>query len=192
MTAELNKSEDGQRTGANESNASDSAIKNPIAEAITRFLHKSRDIKWSARTFIPAAGKMMQKRYDKAIEQLKNGELLLTSNQAVEHVHGIKEMQEAVRKLERLKYSHTHEIVESSLFLSLFSAFDEYTGELLSSIYERKPQLFDKLNRKVDLIDVLTANSIEDFKRSVLNDVIENFRRKSTSNNFWSWKARLA
>lgn len=155
------------------------AAKNQIAEAITRFLHKARDIKWSARIFIPKASEMMKGRYNNAIEQIKNGELLLASDQAVEKVHGMKKMQEAVRKLERIRYSQTPKIVETSLFLSLFSAFDEYTGELLSAIYERKPQLFDKLNRKVDLVDVLTATSIEDLKRSVLNDVIECFRRKS-------------
>lgn len=184
MSDELNKIVVETKSETDESKVSDSKNKNQIDEAISRFLHKARDIKWSARIFVPAAHEMMAGRYNKAIEQIKNGELLVASDQAVEKVHGIKQIQEAVRKLERIKYSQTSKIVEASLYLSLFSAFDEYTGELLSAIYQRKPQLFDKLNRKVDLVDVLTASSIEDLKHAVLNDVIECFRRKSYVEQF--------
>jgi len=184
MSNELNKSLVEIKTGADELQGSDTVKKNEIDEAITRFLHKARDIKWSARIFVPKASEMMKARYDKAIEQIKNGELLLARNQDDDRAHAIKDMQGAMRKLERIKYSQTHIIVETSLFLSLFSAFDEYTGDLLSAIYQRKPQLFDKLNRKIDLVDVLTASSIDDLKRSVLNDLIECFRRKSYIEQF--------
>lgn len=156
----------------------------PIAEAITRFLHSARDIKWSCRIFTPAAAEIMNGRYEKLVEQIKSGELLLASESAVDRVHGMKEMQEAMRKLERLKYSRIPQVIETSLFLSLFSAFDAYTGELLSAIYERKPELFDRLKRQVELVDVLTAGSIEDLKRSVLESEIENFRRKSYVDQF--------
>ena len=184
MTDNLTNSDNEQQTEGEKSAPSKSEKKNQIAEAITRFLHRARDIKWSARVFVPTAYEMMEDRYNKALKQIENGELLLVSTQAVERVHGMKEIQEAVRKLERLGYSQIPKIVENSLFLSLFSAFDEYTGELLTAIYERKPQLFDKLNRKVDLVDVLTASSIEDLKRTVLSDVIESFRRKSYIEQF--------
>ena len=156
----------------------------PIAEAITRFLHHARDIKWSCRIFAPVAAEIMKQRFDKSVAQIKSGESLLQSEEAVKRVHGAKELQEAVRKLERIKYSKIPEVIETSLFLSLFSAFDAYTGELLSAIYERKPELFSKLTRQIDLVDVLTANSIEALKQSVLEDEIESFRRKSYIEQF--------
>lgn len=184
MTDDLKKTADDQRATHEEPSRSDKNNRNQVAEAITRFLHRARDTKWTARVFVPTAYEIMEKRQNKAIDQIKNGELLLASSQAVERVHGMKDMQEAVRKLERFNYSQVPKIVETSLFLSLFTAFDEYTGELLTAIYERKPELFDRLNRKIDLVDVLTANSIEDLKRSVLNDVIECFRRKSYIEQF--------
>jgi hypothetical protein len=68
--------------------------------------------------------------------------------------------------------------------LSLFSAFDAYTDELLSALYERKPELFKRLNRSVPFSEILEATSIEDVKRVVLDDEIESFRRKSYVEQF--------
>ena len=184
MNDELKSPVDEQGTESNKPDDSAAEQGNPIAEAITQFLHSARDIKWSGRVFIPKATEMMGERFDEAADKIKNGELLLASDIAVERVHGMKTMQEAVRKIERLIYSKIPEIIETSLFLSLFSAFDVYTGELLTAIYERKPQLFDKLNRKIDLVTVLTASSIDDLKRSVLSDEIESLRRKSYIEQF--------
>lgn len=184
MTTELISNEDKISTEDNESGTSPFKQSNEIGEAITRFLHSARDIKWSCRVFIPKAGRLMKSRYDDAKEHINKGEALLASSMAVERVHGIKQMQEAMRKVERLSYSRIPEVLETSLFLSLFSAFDVYTGELLSAVYKRKPELFGKLNRKVELVDVLTANSIEELKRSVLEEEIETFRRKSYVEQF--------
>ena len=184
MTNSINNNSDGQLTEISDSQKSIDVQENQIAEAITRFLHRARDIKWSCKVFAPAAGLMMKDRYNKAIEEIESGKLLLASDDAVEKVHGMKKMQIAIRKLDRLGYSRIPEVIETSLFLNLFSAFDAYTGELLTAIYARKPELFGRLNRKVELVDVLTARSIEDLKRSVLEEEIEAFRRKSYVEQF--------
>lgn len=156
----------------------------PIKEAISRYIHKIRDIKWGGRVFASDAAQKMHDRVEKAVNQINDGERLLASNDETERIHGIKAVQEGMRKLERFEYSVMPELIESSLFLSLFSTFDAYTGELLAGIYARKPQLFDKLDRKIDLVDVLTARSIEELKKSVLESEIEKFRRKSYVEQF--------
>lgn len=156
----------------------------PIREAIAGYIHRVRDIKWSCRVFARSAAQLMNERYEKAVAQIKKGELLLASEDEVERVHGMKAVQESIRKIERFNYSIIPQVIESSLFLSLFSTFDAYTGELLTAIYARKPELFDKLNRKVDLVDVLTASSIDELKRSVLDEEIERFRRMSYVDQF--------
>lgn len=184
MTNESKNSLDEQHTEDIEPSSKKTEETHPIAEAITRFLHSARDIKWSCRVFVPASAEIIKERYNKAEKQIKSGELLLTSNDAIERVHGMKDMLEAMRKIKRIGYSRIPEVIETSLFLSLFSAFDAYTGELLNGIYERKPELFCKLNRQIELADVLTANSIEDLKRSALEKEIENFRRKSYVDQF--------
>ena len=184
MASELKNSPDKQHIKDIQPGSPDVAKTHPIAEAITRFLHSARDIKWSYRVFTPAAAGIMMERYNKAKEQIKSGELLLVSEDAIERVHGMKEMLEAMRKIKRINYSRIPQVIETSLFLSLFSAFDTYTGELMTAIYERKPELFGKLNRQVELVDVLNAHSIEDLKRSILEEVIESFRRKSYVEQF--------
>lgn len=156
----------------------------PINEAITCFLHASRDIKWSGRVFAPLAAEFMKKNFSDAKKQLTNGEFLIGNSDSVERVHGLKEIRNAIYKIKRLSYSQTPKIILNSLFLSLFSALDNYTGELLTSIYKKKPELFNKINKKIDLIDVLSASSIEGLKQSVLENEIEDFRRKSYIEQF--------
>ena len=163
----------------------------PMAESITRFLHKARDIKWTVRVFMPVSLDLMNARRQRAIADIESGDSLLASLDPIDRIHGIKQTQEAMRKIERINYSQIPELIETSLFLSLFSAFDVYTGELMIALYERKPQLFDNLNRKVDLVDVLTANSIEELKKSVLDEEIGSFRRKSYVEQFTELESRF-
>lgn len=158
--------------------------KHPIPEAITKFIHRARDIKWSGETFVPIATAEMKKREGEISEHIIKHHSLSKDTDPVALVHKKLEISEAVRKIKMLQYAEIPTLIETSLFLSLFSAFDAYTGELLTAIYKRKPVLFKKINRKIDLTDILTAHSIDDLKRSVLEDEIENFRRKSYVDQF--------
>lgn len=156
----------------------------PTALTIDRFLHRARDIRFTARAFIPVAVQLMKARVADIKKQLQEGRALLSSDAEVEKVHGLKRFFDALPRIERLENSDVPAVVTSSLFLNLFSAFDAYTGELLCALYERKPELFKRLNRSVPFSEILEATSIEDVKRTVLNDEIESFRRKSYVDQF--------
>jgi hypothetical protein len=156
----------------------------PVAEAVNRFIHRARDIRFAARAFIPVAAPLMKKQLDEVNKQLEEGKALLSSDDEVEKMHGVERVSNVLPRLERLTYSDVPAVIESSLFLSLFSAFDAYTGELLSVLYERKPELFKRLNRSMAFSEILEATSIEDVKRTVLDNEIEAFRRKSYVEQF--------
>ncbi|MCR4348161.1 MAG: hypothetical protein NUV55_13315 [Sulfuricaulis sp.] len=76
------------------------------------------------------------------------------------------------------------EVVETSLFLGMFSAYDAFTGNLIAEIYRLKPELFNVINRNVPVSEILQFDSFEALKESVLHDEIENFRRKSYVEQF--------
>ncbi len=80
---------------------------------------------------------------------------------------------------------------ESGLFLALFSAFDAFTGNLIAALFNRRPELFGKINRSVSFSEILSAQSINELKDKVLFDEIEQFRRKSYTEQFDQLSSRF-
>jgi hypothetical protein len=156
----------------------------PIAEAIQRYIHQVRDIKWFARAFVPATNKLVSTKLQEAIERLEESERLLASENSAESVQGIKIAKAAMRDSERLRLSSPPDLLMRSLFLTLFSVFDAFMGDLVGSIYRKKPVLFRRLNRSVSTSEIFEAESIEDIKRNLLDDEIESLRRKSYTEQF--------
>ena len=74
--------------------------------------------------------------------------------------------------------------MERSLFVGLFSAFDTFTGDLLTAIYEKKPALFGKIEREIPLSEILRFESFDEFKKSLLRNEIDRFRRLSYVEQF--------
>jgi len=67
----------------------------------------------------------------------------------------------------------------NSLLLNLFSSFDAYMGELISSIYLKRTELFKSLDRTMSISEMLKYESLEDVKSIILCNEIESLRRKS-------------
>lgn len=156
----------------------------PLADAIDRYLHCTRDIKFAARVFITAANEVMQKQSETLKEDFHKAEILMESSDSGNRAHGVKLAFAASRTAKRLIFSNLPAQLESSLFISLFSSFDMFTGELITALHLKKPALFDRLNRTVPLSTILAAVSIDDLKANVLNEEIEGFRRKSYPEQF--------
>lgn len=156
----------------------------PVALAIETYLHAARDVKFAIRTFMPVAEEFESRGRKRVGELFEQADGLMKSGDPGQGAHGAKLALQAIRSAARFKFSDVAKILEQSLFLSLFSAFDVFTGDLLRAIYTQKPELLDALNRSIPLKDVLSAPSIESLKSSVLDDEIEAFRRKSYSEQF--------
>jgi hypothetical protein len=156
----------------------------PLAEAIDHYIHQARDTKFAARAFISAAEEMTIRGRKRIVEDLGEAEKLMDSQDPVHRAHGAKLAHSAIRNSDRYRYSDLPRIMEKSLFLSLFSAFDAFTGEVFTALHKCRPALFDKIERAIPLSEVLAASSIEDLKRSVLDREIEAFRRKSYAEQF--------
>lgn len=156
----------------------------PIGQAIDKFLHRVWGIEYSVAISIP-------KVIDVHIENINKVKAKLAATmKLVEHEDdsinkiGFREMSNFLPKARRVFDSDIIEITMSGYFLSLFGAFDSYTGDLLSAIYLKKPALFNRLKRSMSIPEMLGYDSLEDIKSIILEKEIESFRRDSYIDQF--------
>ncbi len=83
------------------------------------------------------------------------------------------------------------DIIEKSLYLNLFSIFDEFIGKYLKTTYLLKPELIENSEKEVKIADVFKHGSLESFLISVIEKEIENFRRKSYIEQFETLEKKL-
>ena len=171
---------------SNETESTKKPVKaeHPIAVAIDRCIHRARDHKLAARSSIPGAIRSHRQQFEKVRTELVKAQKLLDSADPIKQMLAIREMQGTIQQFERLKYSELPRVIETSLFLGLFSAFDAFTGDLLVGIFSRKPALFGSLNRTISFAQVLEASSLDAVKQEVLQEEIEQLRRNSYVDQF--------
>ncbi|PJZ43811.1 hypothetical protein [Leptospira brenneri] len=176
--------ENGQKAKSTNENL-DKNSKHPIVISIDHALHSYRDIEAISRLLYRTLIVMQQNMWDASLIELKKASTIKDPD-GIEYFSN--EMpassDEALLLIERLKESNLPSTLLTSLFLGLFSSFDAFTGNLLKSIYQKKPELLDTLNIEVPLSEILRYESFEDLKESVLNQEIEKFRRKSYVEQF--------
>lgn len=156
-----------------------------IGNVIDNFLHRVLDIEDCADNYIPSA----VDKYNKNAEELKS---TLTEYQKIldneknrdKKLVGFKHVRKAIREIDRHNNSAPVEILEKSLFIHLFSAFDKYIGDLISVLYQTNPRLYKNLNREISLSDALKFSSMDELKQDVLDKEIETIRRKSYLEQF--------
>ncbi len=158
--------------------------KHPIASAIDKFLHRVWGIQYSAITFIPKVLDVHHENIKKMRAKLVETRKLLYNKDISVRKVGLKEVWNVYPKARRLIDSNIIEITVNGYFLSLFSAFDAYTGNLLSSIYLKKPALFNRLERSMTVSEMLQYDSLNNIKLIILQKEIESFRRDSYIEQF--------
>jgi hypothetical protein len=155
-----------------------------IAMAISRFVHSIRDIESLARTYLPLSVKRRGERLHQIGSDIEENVELLKEGDRASQVLIITKVLDAVQKLERLSLSNAPRMLQTSLFLGMFSAYDIFTGELLTAIYGNKPELFKRVNRSITVSEILQYDSFDNLKAVVLQAEIETFRRKSYVEQF--------
>lgn len=168
------------------SEKSDFLPAHPIANSIDTTLHRLMDIEESARLFIPTARENKITQLKALAESLDQSANLLGSKGKEKPIVAkeISKVLNSVRLLSRLSKSKIPEIMESSLFLGLFSIFDAFMGMLLTAIYLKRPELFNKINQPMVLSQILQYPSFDDLKAKILQNEIERFRRQSYVEQF--------
>ncbi|WP_145914897.1 hypothetical protein KV708_08430 [Comamonas thiooxydans] len=91
------------------------------------------------------------------------------------------------------EYSHLDQraVIFESLYTQLFSKFDAFTGDLIKAIYKKNPELFLSNDGSVSISTIKKFTSIEDLLDNELLQEVENFRRKSYSDQFTSLEKKF-
>lgn len=157
----------------------------PLAAVIGSFVHKVLDIQQCAQTFIPLAWKIHNKKADELDEKFDSSiKIIKESNDDAEKLPGIRAIREAEREAKRLSNSDVGDTLERSLYVNIFSTLDQFTGNLISVLYQKKPELFKSINREITLSDALQYESLEELRQVVLDKEIETLRRNSYAEQF--------
>jgi hypothetical protein len=76
------------------------------------------------------------------------------------------------------------DLLARSIFVSLFSALDAFTGDLLKAVYTARPETLHSIERSIQFKDVVTMTSPEELRGYILDTEIEQLRRDSYVEQF--------
>lgn len=168
-----------------ENKEQEKVTEHPLSVGIDSFVHKMLDIQQCAQTFIPLAWKSHDKKADEINKKINSGKKIIEENEDIAgQLLGIKKIREAQRESSRLSNSDVGETLERSLYVNIFSTLDQFTGDLISILYKKKPVLFKSINREITLADALQFDSLEELRQVVLDKEIECIRRNSYAEQF--------
>ncbi|WEJ61869.1 hypothetical protein [Thiomicrorhabdus lithotrophica] len=156
----------------------------PIKVVINSFVHKILDIHECAATFIPMAAIEHNQNIENIESALEKASKHFEDSDQQIKLSAIKDIREVDRKAKRIINSNLTETLEKSLYVNIFSAFDQFTGDLISILYHKKPELFNSINKEIKLSEALQFNSLDELRMVVLEKEIETLKRKSYSEQF--------
>ena len=182
-TSEINTS----RPESSESSESskDSKSSKLISDVIDNFLHRVLDIEDCANDFLPVAINKYNenaKRLD--AEVLMHKGLLNAEVDTDKKPHNLKNLRKSLKEIDRHNSSLPVDTLEKSLFIYLFAAFDKYIGDLISVIYQLKPDLYKNIHKEILLSEVLQYESMDELRKETLNKEIETIKRKGYVEQF--------
>ncbi|WP_147470037.1 hypothetical protein [Corallococcus sp. AB049A] len=162
----------------------DSNNESPYVTVVRRFMDNISSVKSCADTYLSAsidADKAAHKELFAAIASLKK----MVSGEAPQFSMG--DAIKSVKIIEQFRMNRSFGqagLLARSLFLSIFSFFDAFTGDLLTALYRQRPELLDSSNKTMALKDIVSYKSIDDIREQVIHKEIEAFRRESYVEQF--------
>jgi len=173
------------------------AKREPIADALHLYLSSLKGIGITASIALPHIAEWalsevseIQKNIDK---HLPADGLEADESKVIEFdsARSFAEFSDSVRKLDDLRGYNYPAFVTRSLFTQIFAEYDSFMGALIKAIYLKNDKLFNGISREISLCDLLTYESIESVKESMLEKEIDSFRRDSYVEQFSSMEKKF-
>jgi hypothetical protein len=164
--------------------------RHPIEKSVESVIHAIMDVRVCSANYIPAARLAYEAELQSCVKRLeKLGESLAIKKEKA-GTYEINELAHTARSLKRIGLSRSPLILQESLFVTSFSAFDRFVGDLMVALFFTKKELFKSINHEVPFKEMLEAESLDDIKRLVLASEIEDLRRQSYVDQF-KWLERF-
>jgi hypothetical protein len=156
----------------------------PLALAVATLFHSSRDVEECVVQYVPLAVERHRETLYEVGERIKALGSSAAAREKHEYGAVIRQLFDIVSRLERCVLSDPGNTLRIALLLRLFSAYDTFIGNLLRALFDKKPDLFLKLGGEVKITVIIKSAEINSFKRTILNDYIDDFRGDSYSDQF--------
>lgn len=137
-----------------------------VKEVIDTFLHRILDVEDCAKEYIVAAVKAYNDKAGKLKDDVKrNQKKLEDERDETIRVLTVKELRKTIREIERHNRSSPVTTLEKSLFISLFSVFDKFVGDLVGVLYSKNPELYKNINKEISLSEALKYESMSELRQ---------------------------
>lgn len=164
-----------------------------VKDIIDTFLHRVLDIEDCAEEYISAAAKSYNDNGKKLIVEIERHQKTLKDEKDEEiRVLTVKGLRKTLREIERHNSSSPVATLEKSLFISLFSVFDKFVGDLVTVLYSKKPDLYNNISKEISLAEALKYSSMDELRQVFLDKEIETIRRKSYVEQFRDLEGRFS
>lgn len=163
----------------------ESSVDDNVGSVIDKFLHRVLDIEDCAFEYISEAAKRYNDNAKKLQDKIDSHKSTLEEEKDEKgRVLAVKELRKTIREVERHNSSSPVTTLEKSLFVSLFSVFDKFIGDLIAVLYRKQPDLYKNINKEIPVSEALKYDSIKDLRQAFLDKEIESIRRKSYQEQF--------
>ena len=164
-----------------------------VKEVVDIFLHRIFDIEDCAKEYISAAKKSYIDSAKKLRSDIEGHQKILEKEEDENtRILVIKEFRKTIRAAERLSSSSPVATLEKSLFISLFSIFDKFVGDLVAVLYNKNPDLYKNINKELSLSEALKYDSMDELRQVFLDKEIEAIRRKSYADQFKDLESKFS
>lgn len=164
-----------------------------VKEVIDTFLHRILDVEDCAKEYIFAAAKAYNDKAGKLTDDIENHQKILENEEdETIRVLTVKELRKTLREIERHNRSSPVTTLEKSLFISLFSTFDKFIGDLVTILYIRNTDLCKNINKEITLSEALKYESMDELRQVILDKEIESIRRKSYVDQFKDLESKFS
>ncbi|MDL1989052.1 MAG: hypothetical protein LWX08_15710 [Deltaproteobacteria bacterium] len=177
--------------GSPEIEESETIPVHPIAQTIDTHILRICDLRANAFKLMKRAAESCLEELEKYKQIYEESFEILEDNDSSEKIIVIKNILDTHVKIDRINKSELLSDLATGHFLTLFATFDAFTGDLLTAVYAKKPELFNSLDRSMSISEMLTYGNVDDIKKIILASEIEAFRRKSYLQQFQALENRF-
>ena len=177
--------------GSPEIEESETIPVHPIAQTIDTHILRICDLRANAFKLMKRAAESCLEELEKYKQIYEESFEILEDDDSSEKIIVIKNILDTHVKIDRINKSELLSDLATGHFLTLFATFDAFTGDLLTAVYEKKPELFNSLDRSMSISEMLTYENVDDIKKIILASEIEAFRRKSYLQQFQALENRF-
>lgn len=156
-----------------------------IIDAIDSFLYKCYDIEFAIQNLKKTTVHSIKNKLDECKNNIEMLKIHKDINKMLpQSYHSM------CLEIQRWVKTDMLRLVDSGLFMSLFAAYEKFTGDLLKAIFKKSPKYFH-ISQSIPISTLIEENNIDKIINIALDKEIEQIRRKNYPDQFKDFEKRF-